>query len=152
MISMKKKLNRTIICNSKKHITTEDVDNFMYNDILGSKNVEKIYDSDDGFNVIDNGYGLSESYPIKIEILKNIISELEKDGCNYLTVDYNCDHPDYTFYGIEVHAASDVENIEIEEKETQKKLKEISDRLALLDKEREKLRMTADDLINIQIK
>ena len=150
---MKNKLNRIIICNTKKEITTEDVDNFMYNDILGQKNVNKLYNSNDfdGIKLIENGYGLADSYPVKIEILKDIIAKLEKDGCNYITMDYNCDHPDYTFYGIEAHAASDVENAEIEESETQKKLKDLHDQLSLLDKKTKELRDKADDLISKKI-
>jgi hypothetical protein len=146
---MTKKLNIRIICNTKKQITTDDVDHLMYHDILGKKTVNKIYDSNDlRFDVVENGVGLADAYPVKIETLKEIIAELEKDGCNYLTVDYNCDHPDYTFYGIEVHAATDAENIEIEENETQKELKEISEGIARLDKQKEELRIKADNLKN----
>jgi hypothetical protein len=152
---MKKKLNTRIICNTKKEISTDDVDHFMYHDILGKSIVNKVYDSTDlslRIDVVENGVGLADAYPVKIETLKEIIAQLEKEGCNYLTVDYNCDHPDYTFYGIEVHAATDAENIEIEEAKIQKELLEIANQLARLEEQKERLREKADNLITEKLK
>ena len=60
---------------------------------------------------------------------KQIIIEAEKAGCNYLSIDYNCDHPDYTFYGLDVHPASKEEINFIENKEKKEEKEDYAQKL-----------------------
>ena len=110
----------TIICDAKIEETSGEVDIDLKYDVLGKKLADAAYE-EDGFNMIDKGF-YTENYPVKISILKKIISKIEKSGCNYISIDYNCDHPDYTFCGIDAHQATDEEVNEEVEKDKNKKL------------------------------
>ena len=44
----------------------------------------------------------AESFPIKIDEIRKIISELEKKGATYITIDPNLDHYGYDIQGIEL--------------------------------------------------
>jgi len=104
----------TIVIVTKTNVSSLEVDFEMYDDILGHVNVEKAYE-EDGIKTIYGKSGIChDSYPIKIDSLKQFISEAEKGGSNYLSIDYNCDHPDYTFIGLDIHPASEDEIVEYE--------------------------------------
>lgn len=53
-----------------------------------------------------------ESYPINIDKVIEVLSNLKKDGANYVEIMYHCDHIEYVFNGVEVRKAT---KIEIEE-------------------------------------
>lgn len=111
--------DNTIIINAKTEEYSGDVDFEMYGDILGREKVDAAYE-ESGVNTIDKGLCI-DNIPVKIEVLKKIIENFEKEGCNYITIEYNCDHPDYTFYGVDVHSATDKEIEEIKTKKDKEK-------------------------------
>lgn len=141
-----KTTNNTIFISLKKEISSPEVDFEMYDDILGKDNVELAYEND-GVNLIENKP--IGNYPISIEYLKRIISTLEEKGCNYISIDYNCDHPDYTFYGLDVHQATKDEISEKEKKEKEDAIKYHENRLKSIDKKRndyyEKIKLGIDN-------
>lgn len=129
--------NHTIVINRVFKETTEEDE--MYNNILGEDNVNLAYE-EDGINIIDDmHYYYSENSPMSIEILKKFIAKAESNGCNYVAIDYNCDHNEYELSGIEIHSATDSE-IEVENKRIEEEKKNrIEKELERLDKERQRL-------------
>ena len=141
-------VKNTIICDVKAKITSDEVDWELKCDVLGKKNVNDSYESDDlddMVRIIDKGEGVDE-YPIKISELRKILDDLEKEGCNYVSMYYNCDHPDYTFYGADVHVASESEISEFIEKEKNKKLKEVEVALKRYEEKTAELLKIANEL------
>lgn len=141
-------VKNTIICDVKAKITSGEVDWELKCDVLGKKNVNDSYESDDlddMVRIIDKGLATQE-YPIEIAKLRKILSKLEKQGCNYVSMYYNCDHPDYTFHGADVHVASETEISEHVETEKNKKLKEIEIVLKNYEQETAKLLKIANEL------
>ena len=129
----------SIVCVNKIEISSGEVDIDLKYDILGKKNCDDAYnDMPGGFNMIDKG-DYVDNYPIKISILKKILSKIEKSGCNYVSIDYNCDHPDYILSGIDVHVATEDEISEEDQKELDRKLKEYENTLKRIEKEKEKI-------------
>lgn len=129
--------NNTIVINRVFEETTPEVDFEMYNDILGQDNVNVAYE-EDGINFIDKEQ-FYENRPMSIEYLKKFIAKAESNGCNYVAIDYNCDHPDYTLHGIEIHSATDMEvDAEVKRIEEEKK-KRVEKELERLDNERRRL-------------
>jgi len=128
-------VDNTIVVHLKADVSTGEVDFDMYSDVLGQDKVDAAYE-EEGVQSIDKG-GFLEGYPLKIDVLKKIIADLEKQGCNYVSIDYNCDHPDYTFYGVDVHAATEEEIDEVINKDKNERLVKA-----------EKLRQEAEKLIN----
>ena len=132
-----KTVDNTIIITELIETSSPDVDHELYYNILGSEKVDAAYE-DDGVNLEGNG-AYNESYPISIEYLKDVIKVLEEKGCNYMSFDYNCDHPDYTFYGFDVHAATEDEVSEIEKIEKERKLKDYEREIARIEKKKEEI-------------
>lgn len=132
--------DNTIIIDVKTKEYSGEVDFEMYGDILGREKVDAAYE-ENGVNTIDKGDRI-DGYPVKIEVLKKAIEKFEKEGCNYIAVEYNCDHPDYTFYGVDVHSATEEEIDEITNKE--KKAKE--EKAAMLRKKAEEFEREAKKL------
>lgn len=130
----------TIILESITHTKTNDLDLGLYYDILGNDNVETAY-NEKGVETIHKG-DYYDSYPVKIEDLKNAIKEAEEKGCNYMALDYNCDHPDFTFIGIHAHSPSEAEMEEIK----QKQIKEKMDEANRLIEEADRLRQKAEQI------
>ena len=142
-------IKNTIICDVKFEKTSGEVDFDLKVDILGEKNVDESYsgDIDNMIHIIDKGLDV-DKYPIKIETLRKILDNFEKDGCNYISIDYNCDHTDYTFYGSDVHTLTEIEICEIIENNKQKKLDEINLAIGKYDNETKKLLALADKIKN----
>jgi len=109
--------DNTIIVKNIFESTTGEIDFDMYDDILGHEKVEVAYEA----NGVETVGDFFDAKPLKIEVLKQIIADAEKAGCNYIAIDYNCDHPDYTFYGVDIHAATDEEIKEINNKQKKEK-------------------------------
>ena len=99
-------------------VTTEEIDFRLYNDLFGEKQVNEIYeDGHPSDFIIDNSS--SNQYQMSIEYLETILAELKAKGANYVSIDYNCDHPDYTFNGYSINEST---KEEIDEKELLLKL------------------------------
>lgn len=132
--------DNTIIIDVKTKEYSGEVDLEMYDDVLGKEKVENAYE-ENGVNTIDKGDRI-DGYPVKIEVLKRAIEKFEKEGCNYIAIEYNCDHPDYTFYGVDVHSATEEEIVEI----TNKEKKEKEEKAAMLRKKAEEFEREAKKL------
>lgn len=126
----------TIVCDAKLEISS-DVNADIDYDILGTEFAD-IANEEDGVHKIEKGI-YTEQYPIKIDELKKIIDKFESIGCNYVSIDYNCDHPDYIFCGVDVHVATEEEIEEENEKERTKLLIQAEQYLKNLEKTREKV-------------
>lgn len=132
---MKIRKENTIICDGKLELTSDEVDIDLKFDVLGKKLADAAYEDEDGFNMIDKGI-FTDNHPIKISILEKYIAKLKKAGCNYVAIDYNCDHPDYTFCGIDAHQATEDEVKEEIEKEKNKKIYAAEEHLKNIEKSR----------------
>lgn len=100
-------------------ITTEDIDFKLYTDLFGGKQVDEIYEEGHPSDfIIDKSS--SDKYQMSIEYVETILAELKAKGANYVSIDYNCDHPDYTFKGYSINETT---KEEIDDREKQLKLK-----------------------------
>ena len=131
-----KTVDNTIIITELVETSSPEVDQELYYNILDAEKVDAAYE-EDGVHL--EGNGSHNDYPISIEYLKQVIKELEEKGCNYMSFDYNCDHPDYTFYGFDVHAATEDEVSEIEKIEKERKLKDYEREIARIEKKKEEI-------------
>lgn len=68
---------------------------------------------------------------MKISEVEEMIEKAKKEGCNYVEIDYHCDHDSYIFSGLEIREGTDEElqnEMErkegFEKKEAQRKIKE----------------------------
>jgi hypothetical protein len=134
---MKRTVDNTLVSEVKGQKSSSDLNNEYEFDLLGQEKFDAAWE-EDCVQMIDKGVRI-EQYPISIEKLRGILDVLEKNECNYVAIDYNCDHPDYTFYGIDLHVATQAEIDEEDEKERQKELDEINKSLAKLEKEKERI-------------
>jgi serine phosphatase RsbU (regulator of sigma subunit) len=141
---MKRTIDNTLVSEVKGQKSSSDLNCEYEFDLLGEERYNAVYEND-FVQVIDKGPRL-EQYPISIEKLRDILDVLEKNECNYVSIDYNCDHPDYTFYGVDIHVATQAEIDEADEKEKQTELEEINKSLAKLEKEKERILKLAEKL------
>ena len=119
--------NYTKIVEYKDQVSTGELDLEINNDLFGD------LANDDGFwalhSEIDKKNVYSDSAPMKIEDAIKMLEELKSKGANYVEIDYNCDHYEYTFNGLNIRVATDdevdAENKIIEEKEKIQKKKEL---------------------------
>lgn len=125
----------------KGNVNSDELDFKMYDELFGRKVVDSIYDDDDkspsDFIIGDELYGRSI---ISITYLEEIINKLKSLGANYVSIDYNEDHPDFNFSGCLIDTASP-EDIEIYfQVEEQKRSKEKQDKIDYLVAQLEKLK------------
>jgi hypothetical protein len=112
--------DNTIFSVVKIDESTGELDFDLYEDILGKEKVDAAYD-EDGVQFISKGYD-PDNHPVKIEDLEKFLEKAKKAGCNYISIDYNGDHPDYTFFGVDIHQATDEEIKEELDKESKERL------------------------------
>ena len=141
---MKRTVDNTLVSEVKGYKDSPDLYNDYEFDLLGKERYRAAWE-EDCVQMIDKGTRI-EQFPFSIEKMRKILNKLEKNGCNYVSIDYNCDHPNYTFYGVDIHVATQAEIDEEDEKEKQLKLKEIETTLSNLEKEREKMLKLANEL------
>lgn len=129
----------TIIIENKFEISSNELEDELRYDVLGSELADEAYEND-GFHTIEIHNNIyADTLPIKISTLKEYIEQLEKSGCNYVAIDYNCDHSEYTFVGIDAHAASEQEVEEEKKILSKKRKKELEDHLKTMDIARDKI-------------
>ena len=58
------------------------------------------WDSNDDYEIIEEGNPTWDKSMISIEKLKKIVGEFEKQGANYVNVHYHCDHNEVEITGI----------------------------------------------------
>lgn len=128
--------NITYNCKVEKH--SEELDFILRDEVFGTEKSDEISDTGH-FNHIYKG-GEYENTPISIESLRKILDEVEKKGCNYVSIDYHCDHIEYDIYGLDIHESTkeeieeDVEKIKVQatakieelKKEAQRYLDEVT--------------------------
>ena len=101
---MKLTIDNTIVSEVKVQEGTQDLNCDYEFDILGEEKYNAAWE-EDFVNTIHKG-SRTDQYPFSIAKLREILDILENNRCNYVAIDYNCDHPDYTFYGVDIHAAT----------------------------------------------
>ena len=126
----KNTIKKVYVCSE----TTPEVDFEMYDDVLGKEDVEEAY-KEWGPIVIDNS-GYYYNIPMKIDDAIALLNRLKEKGSNYVSIEHNCDHPDYTFVGFDIHRATEEDIKEEKERETIKAIEEAN-----------KLRKQAEDLL-----
>ncbi len=132
--------DNTIVENVKIVEHSDDVNYDMYDDILGTEKTNQAYE-ENGVNIIHIG-NIVENTPIKIEYLKKIIDKFENEKCNYISIEYNIDHSEYLFYGVDTQVATenDIENfLEKDKEEKEKKAAFLRKKADEMLKEAEKL-------------
>jgi hypothetical protein len=102
------------------NITTDEVDFKLYNDLFGKKQVDEIYEESHPSDYIIDKSSIT-MFPISIEYVESIMAKLKAKSANYVAIDYNYDHPDYTFHGCSINEATK-ENIQAKEDEENRKL------------------------------
>lgn len=124
-MKFKKTTKNTIIFEHIEKIITDEVDFERYIDILGKKDMDEAYE-EWGPIEIDNG---TEYYnqPVKIDEVIKILNDLKAKGANYVGIDFNIDHPDYTFDGLKVRRATEEDIKKEEEKEKLKTINEANE-------------------------
>lgn len=132
---MKRTIDNTIVSEVKAQINSPQLNSDYEFDLLGKERYDAAWE-EDCVEIIGQQV---EQYPFSINKLRKILDDLEKDGCNYVSIDYHCDHEEYNFYGINLHVATQAEIDEVDKKEKQKELKEMQDYLAKLEREKEKV-------------
>jgi len=144
MKTTKRTIDNTLVSNVILEVSTQDL-NYDYEfELLGEERYNEAWDKD-CVQVIDKGLQI-EQYPFSIEKLRKILDSLEDNGCNYVSIDYNCDHPDYTFYGVDIHVALQEEVDEEDEKERKRELSELNRSLEKLEKEKERILKLSEKL------
>jgi len=88
-------------------------------------------DEDEGFNEYEyviNQYGSSDGFPIKIERVIEHLKKIKKAGCNYVEIEYHCDHIGYLFSGFKIEEATEeqISTYKNKQEDTEKKNKEIA--------------------------
>lgn len=130
---MKITTDNTIVFNYKGKKISGEVDFDVRYDILGKKLADKGFDEDWFHEIADrsNYY----DHPISIKDLKEMIKHFEDLGSNYVAIEYNPDHPDYTMIGLEVHKATqeevdaEIERIELRKSESVESLRKQAEEL-----------------------
>lgn len=112
---------------------SEELDFELRIDVIGKEKENEIDESNGDFNYIYKGKEY-QNRPISIKSLRKILNELEKEGCNYLSIDYHSDHIEYDIYGLDVHESTQKE---IDENIKKQKL-EFSKRIEYLKKQSQK--------------
>jgi hypothetical protein len=112
---MKKTIDNTLVSDVRLEISSPDLTCDYEYDLLGEDRYNAAWE-DDCVQMIDKGLQI-DKYPFIIEKLREVLDFMEKNGCNYVSIDYNCDHPDYTFYGVDIHVATQEEIDEEDENE-----------------------------------
>ena len=132
---MKRTIDNTIVAEIKVEINSPELKSDYEFDLLGEERYDAAWEEDCVETI-----GLQvEQYPFSIEKLRKILDDLEQNGCNYVSIDYHCDHEEYNFYGVNLHVATQVEIDEEDEKQKQKELREIQDALAKLERDKERI-------------
>jgi hypothetical protein len=58
------------------------------------------------FIYIIEQHGYAEGYPIKIDRVIEQLQKMKNAGCNYIEMDYHCDHIGYQFSGFLIEEAT----------------------------------------------
>lgn len=129
----------TIVIENKVEINSNELENELRYDVLGSELADKAYENGDFYTIEKNNNIYADTRPIKISVLKKYIEQLEKSDCNYVAIDYNCDHSEYIFVGVDAHIASEDEINEEKEHLNKKRRTELENHLKAMDIARDKI-------------
>lgn len=131
----------TFIVKEKCILTTDELDFKLYDDLFNEEVVDQIYDEERhplDF-IIGDDYGSGSI--ISIEYLEEMLEIVKDSGANYVSIDFNIDHPDFTFSGYSIEPATDTEielhhqkEEQIKEQQKQEKIKQLTIQLEKLNK------------------
>jgi len=126
---------KTIIQKPIIHINSEELPDEMKIDILGQD-----YLNDIPYNKIFEGEASLLNDPIKINVLRGFLDQLEEAGANYVSIDYHTDHRELELDGIFIDVATQKEIDEHNQKDkdfqiklTKERIKQYSTKLALFE-------------------
>ena len=131
---------KTLIQKPIIHINSEELPDQMRVDILGRNYDNKPY------NEIYDGNTNQLNDPIKIDVLRKFLDQLEEAGANYVSIDYHTDHQELELDGLFVGLASQEEidlNIQKDKdfqiKFTKERIQQYSTQLRLFEKKLQEL-------------
>jgi predicted metallo-beta-lactamase superfamily hydrolase len=82
------------------------------------------YDTHDDIVTIENGQFASDSYPIEIDKMIEILQSIKEKGANYVELNYHCDHIGYEVFGFDIRTSTPEEIAIYTDKKLSKKAKE----------------------------
>lgn len=124
---------------TQRHIKSFDESEIDF-DMNADFNLER--DDDDNYqylNTINKGVGTNNGYtdyvdntPIHIDRMIKILAELKELGCNYVALDYHCDHIAYEVSGFKITPSTpeEIEKVQakdIKKEEAKAKVKKLVD-------------------------
>ena len=112
---------KTVIQKPIIHINSEDLPSELNGDILGNY--------DDECKEIYDGNTAHLNDPIKIDVLRKYLDQLEEAGANYVSIDFHTDHRELELDGIFVGIATPEEVIFHEQKDKEFQIKFTKDRI-----------------------
>lgn len=129
---------KTIIQKPIIHINSEDLPSEMNIDILGNNN--------DECKEIFEGNAAQLNDPIKIDVLRKYLDQLEEQGCNYVSIDFHTDHRELELDGMYIGVATQEEIDFHEQKDkdfqikfTKERIQQYSTQLGLFEKKLKEL-------------
>lgn len=131
---------KTLIQKPIIHINSEELPNEMRVDILGRN-----YD-DEPYNEIYQGNATHLNDPIKIDVLRKYLDQLEQQGANYVSIDFHTDHQELELDGLFVGLATQEEIDQHNQKDrdfqikfTKERISQYSAQLSLFEKKLKEL-------------
>ncbi len=129
---------KTIIQKPIIHINSEDLPSEMNADILGNNN--------DECHEIFDGNAAQLNDPIKIDVLRKYLDQLEEQGSNYVSIDFHTDHRELELDGMYIGIATQEEidfhkqkDKDFQIKFTKERIKQYTDQLGLFQKKLQEL-------------
>lgn len=131
--------NKYYTINPIPSIETEDLFAVLYKEVFPEITSEIEEEKGTGWYT-KIGRNNNESYPIQIDTLIGILSELKENGSNYVAIDYHIDHVTYLIEGMKISQSTEGEINKFLEKESKRnhkleKFLKLKDQLNILSKE-----------------
>jgi len=112
---------KTIIQKPIIHINSEYLPSEIITDILGDAEEEHLEIYDGNTNRMND--------PIKIDVLRHYLDQLEEKGANYVSIDFHTDHQELELDGIHIALATTEETLFHEQKDKGFQINFIKDRI-----------------------
>jgi len=114
---------KTLIQKPIIHINSEELPDQMRVDILGRNYDNKPYDE------IYQGNAAHLNDPIKIDVLRKYLDQLEEQGANYVSIDFHTDHQELELDGMFVGIATQKEIDDHKQKDKDYQIQFAKDRI-----------------------
>lgn len=129
---------KTIVQKPILHINSENLPSEIIADILGDAEIEHLEIYDGNTNQLND--------PIKIDVLRSLLNQLEEKGANYVAIEYHTDHQELELDGILITTATPEEILlheqqdrEYQIKFTKERITQYSSQLSLFEKKLKEL-------------